>query len=987
VPHTVKTASEMLRLPGQTTVAWAVFDAQWYQETYPDTRDLSSPASVLQFYLENGQQRGDSPNIWFDERWHLANHPLVAVAVCEGQVRSGFDSYCREGFRSRSPHWLFNEALYRNRYSDLRDDVLATDNNANGYDHYLKHGSREGRIGHLLFDPTIYLLQVDAEERAEAESAPFAHYLRHIAVRGSERRSSLLFDPLQYLHRYPNVAEEIAKGWWFCALHHYLCNDAPTGYDPLPQFSEEYYLRRYPDIAEAVAKQARRNGYDHFLTNGVSEYRSPIQWIDLRYYVTVHPSVRAELELGRCQDPFAHYLTFGRAQGLAASPPPENQVTEQLAWDLYEGKSDHILPAVARTQLDFTYSGDPAVSVIMLLNEGLAHALRALGSLRSHYRGNIQLILVSWGSFDEQIIQIVHGATLQHFDADIGPVQANNAALQHVTAEAVLFLSSKVELMPGAIAAALSRLGSDPRLRVVGAKLIRGHGPLDSAGGIIWRDGITQSYLHDADPNIPEANFVRDVDCCSMAFLLVHTALIRELEGLDDRLLDEDLVAADLCIRIASAGYRVVYDPAVAAYYFGRFLTGPKQDAAADRAHHRFVQKHMSYLRFRYIAHRQVEIFARSAGSAHRVLFIDDTIPLRRIGSGFVRSNDIIRVMASLGYAVTVYPLSACRFGLATLYSEMPDTVEVMHDRDADSLGAFLTSRHGFYDTIWVARTHNLDRIRTLLERSNEGVGRPPHVVLDTEAIASLRNASHAALQAEETFDLDAAIMHEFVNAQWCHRIVAVNAAEAQKLRDLGFTDVTVIGHLRESQPASRDFLARAGLLFVGAMHQTSSPNFDGLSWFVREVLPLLEQELGWETRLTVAGYAAPDASLDQLRMHPRITLRGTVAELDKLYDTHRIFIAPTRFAAGSPYKVHEAASFGVPVVGTELLRRQLGWTSGRELLAADASDPVAFAKQILTLYRDSALWQTLRANALNRIHQENNRSDYEQAIRSVLEA
>ena len=31
----------------------------------------------------------------------------------------------------------------------------------------------------------------------------------------------------------------------------------------------------------------------------------------------------------------------------------------------------------------------------------------------------------------------------------------------------------------------------------------------------------------------------------------------------------------------------------------------------------------------------------------NRVLFIEDTVPLRRIGSGFVRANDLIRVMAA----------------------------------------------------------------------------------------------------------------------------------------------------------------------------------------------------------------------------------------------------------------------------------------------------------------------------------------------------
>ncbi len=95
--------------------------------------------------------------------------------------------------------------------------------------------------------------------------------------------------------------------------------------------------------------------------------------------------------------------------------------------------------------------------------------------------------------------------------------------------------------------------------------------------------------------------------------------------------------------------------------------------------------------------------------------------------------------------------------------------------------------------------------------------------------------------------------------------------------------------------------------------------------------------------------------------------------------------LAPTRIAAGSPYKVHEAASFGVPVVATHLLRRQLGWQDGRELLAADADDPVMFARHLVTLQRNEELWRRLRSGALDRVRAENNPEDYAAAIRGVL--
>lgn len=979
----------MLKPPGQTSVAWAVFDAAWYLARYPDVREELGEefddAAVLRFYLDYGQARAHSPNLWFDEPWHMKQHLGAAAAVRDGHAQSAFDSYCRGGFRYRSPHWLFSESLYRQRYRDLTDEVLAKDGHANGYDHYLKHGTKEDRSGHWLFDPAFYRAQLAA--RPDDNDA-FGHYLRHIEGRGPERRTSLYFNPLWYLNRYPAVGEGVAQGLWRCALHHYLTNDSSGEFDPLPEFSEAYYRSRNPDVAKAVEARDRRNGYDHFIANGATELRAPNQWIDLRWYVNSHPSVRVDLELRRARDAFSHYLAIGRVQGLAPSPPPEDQVSEQQANALFRRKAEALLPTANHVIPDFTCSGTPAVSVVMVLRDGFAQTLLTLAGLRANYPGDMQLMLVGCGTTGEtaELARAVRGAQWLRFDSDVGFINACNAALNCVTADAVLLLGNEVELAPGAVATALRRLAAEPTIGAVGGRLVAGHGLLREAGGIVWRDGVVQPYLRDASPTAPEANFVRDVDFCGSDFLLLRTALLQELEGLDEELDAKDYAAADICVRIAGAGHRVVYDPAIIVQCHGRRPVGALADTASDKAQQRFSQKHINHLRFRYIADRRVEVFARCTSTARRVLFIDDTIPMRMIGSGFVRSTDIIQVMASLGQRVTVYPMNTSRFGLASVYADMPDTVEVMHDRAFDGLADFLAGRQGYYDAIWIARTHNLDRVKPLLERLATGAGRPPRIVLDTEAIASQREAARATLAGDLAANVDAAIMQEFANAVFCQSIIAVNPDEAQKLRDLGFSDVAVIGHLREARPTPRRFADRAGLLFVGAMHQPDSPNYDGLVWFIEKVLPLVEQSLGWETRLTVAGYVGETVSLEQYRDHPRITLRGAVANTEPLYDAHRIFVAPTRYAAGTPYKVHEAASFGLPVVATDLLRRQLGWRNGSDLLSANTEDPAEFARVIVTLYHDAALWQTLRDNALARIRSENNREDYAASIRKVLE-
>ena len=189
---------------------------------------------------------------------------------------------------------------------------------------------------------------------------------------------------------------------------------------------------------------------------------------------------------------------------------------------------------------------------------------------------------------------------------------------------------------------------------------------------------------------------------------------------------------------------------------------------------------------------------------------------------------------------------------------------------------------------------------------------------------------------------------------------------------------------MMEPRPTPRRFAQRSGMLFVGAVHKVDSPNFDSLLWFADAVLPLVEEALGWETRLTIAGYTAPGVSLDRFERHPRITLRGTVSNLDPLYNTSRVFIAPTRFAAGTPYKVYEAASRGLPVVATMHLVQALGWQHEEEIMAVEP-DPQAFAAAVIALHQQEELWRTLREGALRRLRRENNRPGFVDAISRVL--
>ena len=829
--------------------------------------------------------------------------------------------------------WLFDADFYFANNRDLTPERLQKARFASALDHYRRIGDREGRSASLFFDSRFYLAQLPSPEAREAAAeGAFHHYLRTREEGGPERRTSAYFNPDFYQSQYGGTA---LHG----ALHHYLTNNTPTEFDPLEEFSENFYLANYPDVMAAVKAGAHRCGYMHFLLHGAQELRRPRKDIDLSWYIRDNESARTDLANRRVSNAFVHFLMIGRPAGLRAGPAVRQRPDPAEAEELFTLRARAMLPGLVRRGLDFGFQGTPSVTVIVVTRDHFLSLMVTLGTLRAAYAGAIELLVLDLGSDDETglLEQFVAGVRLLRFGRETDRLHALSAAIPCASATQILLLNDKVELMPGALDLAMRRMDQDDSVGAVGALVLGVDGAPAEAGGTIGQDGTISVP-------IPESASlaVREVDVCSADFLLLRAEALKTVSSTDEQEATE--AGADLCVKIRDAGQRVVCDPAVVVQ---RMSVEPERTTK--------------------IAAR---VPARPIPLRRRILFIDDTVPLRSLGSGFVRSNDLVRTMLTLGCAVTVFPLGPGKSGPATLAAETPDEAEVILDGDTGELKRFLRSRGQDFDVIWIARTHNLQLVRPALESVYPDREERPLIVLDTEAIASRRAAARARVTGE-AFDLDAAQREEFGHAAFCDRFVAVCAQEARVLTELGLKPVSVIGHALPTRPTRPPFGERSGLLFLGAIHEPGSPNHDALSWFISSVLPLIEKELGWETMLTVAGYAAPGVLAEEWSHHPRVTLIGTVGDVMPLYQQHRVFIAPTRFAAGLPYKLHEAASFGLPAVTTSLLAGQLGWTDGKDILAADPADAAGFAARVVRLYRDEALWLALREAALIRLAQD----------------
>lgn len=226
-------------------------------------------------------------------------------------------------------------------------------------------------------------------------------------------------------------------------------------------------------------------------------------------------------------------------------------------------------------------------------------------------------------------------------------------------------------------------------------------------------------------------------------------------------------------------------------------------------------------------------------------------------------------------------------------------------------------------------------------------------------------------------------IQKELALAKIADVVLAVNEATATAFKQAGHRDVRVLGHAIAPEPTTAPFESRSDFLSVGQAFGDRSPNADAVVWFLDQVLPRLQEQLGKEVALNFAGAVSSPAML--ARVSRRFVMLGRIPELSPVYDRARVFVAPTRYASGLPHKVHEAAARGVPCVVTPLLARQLGWNSDRDVLVA--STPDDFAKACAALYCDKTLWNRIRRSALARIARDCDPRKFDRVVKGFAGA
>lgn len=637
--------------------------------------------------------------------------------------------------------------------------------------------------------------------------------------------------------------------------------------------------------------------------------------------------------------------------------------------------------------LRFVPPENPKVSIVVILYNQAPLSLLCLQSLLENVTVSFEVIIIDNASSDETapLLQKIQGANILYNASNTGFVEAVNQGAAVARGEHILLLNNDAIVQPEALEHTIATLESSPDIGAVGGKIVLLDGSLQEAGSIIWNDGSCLGYGRGRNPLDPEFMFQREVDYCSGAFLAIKRALFEELNGLDMDYAPAYYEESDFCVRLKKHGYRVLYEPRSVIIHYEFASSGGYSNASKLQIAHReiFAQKHADFLQTRPAPDERNILLAReNAGQKARVLVLDDRVPLIGLGAGYPRCRQLLTDLHAMDLQVTFYPLRMPEEDWERTYATLPIAMEVMLNRGTQGLQAFLQERKNNYDFILVSRDHNMDYLNELLSQTPDLIG-SSHLIYDAEAVAASREVIRLRLQGRKVSEQEATQMlsAEIAVARHADAILCVSTTEAALFQQAGHQHVYTLGHSCEMAATPNAYHQRKDFLFVGSLQDNGSPNVDSLLWFAQKILPTLKKALGDDIRIIVVGKnnaselgAIQDASFKFLGMQDDLT---------HFYNMCRVFIAPTRFAAGIPHKIHEAAAHGIPVVATDLLARQLSWEHEVEILSS--VDATAFAENCIRLYEDARLWNDIRENALRAVERDCSPSNFLQELGRIF--
>jgi GT2 family glycosyltransferase/glycosyltransferase involved in cell wall biosynthesis len=621
-------------------------------------------------------------------------------------------------------------------------------------------------------------------------------------------------------------------------------------------------------------------------------------------------------------------------------------------------------PPVPTRPIEFPVHEEVEISIIIPVFNEFRFTQACLASLQEHQgTERFEVIVVDDGSTDTtaEAVASIPGIVYLRNEGNAGFIASCNRGAEKARGKYTVFLNNDALVRPGWLSALLSTFAEEPRAGIVGSKLLYPDGRLQEAGGIIWKDASGWNYGKFDDPQKPEYNYLREVDYCSAAALMIPKALFWNVGGFDSRYAPAYYEDTDLAFKVRRAGYKTLYQPlSEIIHYEGAtggtdLSTGTKQHQNINRS--TFAETWADELVTRP-ANGDLASLKRSAPGHKNILVIDHHVPTPDRDSGSLRMFQILRLLHALGHRVTFVPDNRAKSQPYT--GELQKRgIEVAYHPYVKRVRDYLISHACEFDIVVLsrcafARKHIAD-VRRHAPQSR--------VIFDTVDLHFVREAGEARVTGDQNIERKAlqTQQSEYELIDQADETWVVSSSE-QRLLKQRWPDksIQVVSNIVDVPGSKTPFALRRDWLFIGSFQHR--PNVDAVLFFVQQIFPSVSPRLG-DAKFYIIGDNAPPEIV--ALSNENIVVTGLQRDARPFFDSVKLSVAPLRFGAGVKGKINQSMGFGVPVVATSVAVDGTELRDRENILVAD--DPEDFAQALVELYESEQLWTRLSENGIRK--------------------
>ena len=621
-------------------------------------------------------------------------------------------------------------------------------------------------------------------------------------------------------------------------------------------------------------------------------------------------------------------------------------------------------PVAELVPFEFAEVLEPTVSVVIPVYNHAEFTYRCLQSLRNNFITNsFEVIVVDDCSTDEtrELLGRMKGIRVVRNEKNSGFILSCNAGAAAARGKYIWFLNNDTVLTSDSLDALVATFLKFPDAGLVGSKLIYPDGRLQEAGGIIWKDASGSNYGRGDDPDKPEYSYLRDVDWCSGASIMIPNSLFHELGGFDRRYLPAYYEDVDLAFTVRKAGKRVLLQPLSRIVHAEGVSSGT--DIREGVKSFQEVNKDKFYQKWKDTLARQGSSgvnpsWKKDRYTKRRILMIDACTPTPDKDAASTVVSFYMKIFTSLSCKTTFIP--AANFLYLDPYTPNLQSIgiECLYAPNVVDVESHLRERGSEYDVVILFRFHfaakYIDVVRECCARAVVIFNPIDLHYRREERQAIVESSAEMAQHAKQTKTL------ELETVRKVDGTIVVSETECEILnREISGANVTTIPILFSVKGNRAPFDERRDVFFLG--NYQHKHNVDAVFYFVRSIWPLVRQKLP-EAKFYVLGSNVTQEILALAT--DDVVVVGYVEDLSHYLDRCRMSVVPLRYGAGMDGKIGTSMSYGVPCVATSIAVEGLGLKQGENILVGDT--PENFAQEVVTLYTDRRCWDHLSTSALS---------------------